>query len=105
MLDNILVFRGRTQTALAAAALTRINGDGRSFDIAGDGYGNYNVLIRYQVLDRKFGTGVDDLGLSGIAEILFDLLKLVDDHLAKNAFVLQDILKLGDVLDDVLVLV
>ena len=100
MLDKIFVLRLRTQTPFAAASLPRVGGDGRAFDVAGVGDGDGNVFVGDEIFDAEFDTGIDDDGSTSVGVHAADLGQFIDDHLTQNAFVLENILELGDVFDD-----
>src|SRR6266404_2254579 len=105
MLDEIVVLRLRTQTALAAAPLPRIGRDGRAFYVPGICDGDRHLLVGDQVFDIKLDTGVDNHSSASVTKLTPDLGQFVCDYLAQNAFVLKNILEFGDVFDYRLVFV
>src|SRR5690606_10407102 len=93
MLHEIVVLRRSSEAAFAAAALPRIGRNGRSFYVSGLRDRDRNVLIRNEVFDAQFDTGVDDLSAAFVAETLANIGEFVSDHLPQNAFVIENVLE------------
>ena len=105
MFDKVFIFCRCAKPAFAAATLPRISRYRRSLDITGFCDGNRNVLVLDQIFDTEFDIRIYDDGPPLIAELLFDIRKLVRNYLPQDTLVRKDIFQLGYVLDDSFVLI
>ena len=91
--------------SFTAAALSRIRRDGRTFDVSGLRDGDRDLFVGDEVFDVEFRIGVDNDRTPRVAVRSPYLDKLIDDDLPEHTLILKNVLKLGDVLDDLCVLV
>ena len=102
VLDEVLFLRRRADAALAAAALRAVERQGRALDVAAAGHGDDHVLLDDQVLDVDVGGLGHDLRAPLVAELLPDLLELLDDDLEDELLGAEDLAQLRDQRQDLL---
>ena len=106
VLDGVLFARDVADDALAAAMLAAVGRDRLALDVAAAGDRDHDVLVGDEVLVGHLAAGVvGDAGAPLAGVLALELGQLVLDDLADPGRVGEDVLELGDELDDREVLV
>jgi hypothetical protein len=111
MLDEIVVLglvalaRGHADDAAPAAPLRAVAADVGALDERGVGERDDHAFVGDEVLDRHLALVGDDLRAPLVAVLLLDRLELLLDDGEHADFLGQDVHEIGDLLEQVLVLV
>src|SRR5215468_1243495 len=105
MFDEIIPLRRRTKSSLTTATLSLVGGYRCALDIATIGYGNSDVFISDQVLNRKLNAFVDNFRSTRITKLFLNFFKFGRDDTTKRGFVGENLLQFCNQLDDLFVLV
>ncbi len=103
--DSVVLPGAHAGDAAAAPALGTVGDQGLALRVAAGGQGDNHLLVRYQILLRELlRLLIDDLRPAVIPEAPLDVLGVVPDEVIDLAGVGQQVLQVGDLLDDLRVL-
>src|SRR2546425_3888777 len=105
MLHEVGLDAGRAEDTFAAAALRPVGGGRHPLDIAAVRERNDHIFLWDQVFFVEFDGALEvQRGPAGIAVLLLEVAEVVLDQQHDLRLVLQEVLEVGDALDDLLVL-
>ena len=95
--DHIFFPRLHADTPTATANLLLVNGDRRTFEIAGLRNSHGDLFIGDQVFQLQLGGLIDDLGAAHVAKVFAHCLQFLDDQGAQLRFRGKDRFVFGNV--------